>query len=483
MSSTMAILNFSVKGQSLSVSSALPVIVSDTIDYLSAQFYFDGSWDGMQKIAHFKNGDTVFDFLLTDGAITPADHLNLGSGLWSVYVHGDKAEGGETVQRLTTNSAYIKVTASGVINGNPAPVTPASLGEQILAVAQGAKLEVDKLNSYSVKFYGAKGDGVTDDTAAIQSCIDATGADGVIVIPAGNYMVSNLSVINKPGICIMGYGRNSMLKQISTATGPLITMDRCFRMRLQTFCIYGNASAFCDTNDGVYITRCAFSSMVGMYISDMGGNGVGLHGLVASENPLVFDGTDEIVIENCFIQSNRGHGIKIMSVMDVTITDCMIEYNGMNGIYASHYAASLTPSGNIIIKSNQILSNGQKGIELVDDCARVIISENHIRYNGTQGVRIIGGRQFSLIGNDIHINGRIYSAEGVVLGYINTAIISGNFITCTDFTVTQLIGLNLVSAKNCLIIGNDLTNNSSALSIDQDSSARIFGNIGVSDGV
>lgn len=45
---------------------------------------------------------------------------------------------------------------------------------------------------FNVKMYGAKGDGVTNDTAAIQSAIDAAAAagGGVIFFPAGHYIIS-----------------------------------------------------------------------------------------------------------------------------------------------------------------------------------------------------------------------------------------------------------------------------------------------------
>ena len=43
---------------------------------------------------------------------------------------------------------------------------------------------------FSIADYGAKGDGVTDDTTAIQACLTAAGANAVIIFPRGTYILS-----------------------------------------------------------------------------------------------------------------------------------------------------------------------------------------------------------------------------------------------------------------------------------------------------
>lgn len=54
----------------------------------------------------------------------------------------------------------------------------------------------------NVREYGATGDGITDDTAAIQAAIDAAGS-GATVVPAGTYSVSNLT-LRHPGSRLVG---------------------------------------------------------------------------------------------------------------------------------------------------------------------------------------------------------------------------------------------------------------------------------------
>lgn len=67
----------------------------------------------------------------------------------------------------------------------------------------------------SVTDYGAVGDGVTDDTAAIQAALNATSHGGVVEFPKGRFMVTNLKFKTK-GTSLVGSGRfNTQLVRLS----------------------------------------------------------------------------------------------------------------------------------------------------------------------------------------------------------------------------------------------------------------------------
>src|SRR5690242_16008154 len=59
---------------------------------------------------------------------------------------------------------------------------------------------------FNVKDFGAKGDGRTTDTAAIQKAIDAAHAKGGVVwLPPGDYLVGSLNLTGiSRGICLRG---------------------------------------------------------------------------------------------------------------------------------------------------------------------------------------------------------------------------------------------------------------------------------------
>jgi hypothetical protein len=84
-----------------------------------------------------------------------------------------------------------------------------------IGIANSAKKGV-----LNVKDYGAKGDGVTDDTAAIQRALNIGGS---IFFPPGTYIVDTVSV--KANTKIFGAGKGiSILKYATNPTGPLLDL-------------------------------------------------------------------------------------------------------------------------------------------------------------------------------------------------------------------------------------------------------------------
>jgi hypothetical protein len=78
----------------------------------------------------------------------------------------------------------------------------------------------------NVKDFGAKGDGVTDDTAAIQAAIYSVISNGgQIYFPNGTYILSNSITVNYPNtptnITLVGVGANSTTLQWTNASGGI----------------------------------------------------------------------------------------------------------------------------------------------------------------------------------------------------------------------------------------------------------------------
>ena len=80
-----------------------------------------------------------------------------------------------------------------------------------------AQMSPDGDGMVNVKAFGAKGDGLANDTAAIQAAIDRAKPGEKIYFPAGVYDVSNLVVKNRSGLSFLGTGQQSLIRQKSGA--------------------------------------------------------------------------------------------------------------------------------------------------------------------------------------------------------------------------------------------------------------------------
>lgn len=187
---------------------------------------------------------------------------------------------------------------------------PLSGSESVPMVQNGVtkKASVAALSSFvNVKSYGAVGDGVADDTLAVQAAINAS--DGVF-FPTGTYLVSS-PITLKANNTIVGEGASSVISYTGTANG-----------RGAFFVNSGSDTAFVDN----------------ITISDLKILGqVASLGFSEFVYNISFNGVRNCVIDRCVIEGFRGDGIYIGSGdiagqirhnINVTIRDCY--FNGVN---------------------------------------------------------------------------------------------------------------------------------------------------------
>lgn len=142
-----------------------------------------------------------------------------------------------------SSSIEILTNETGVINsGNATAISYTATFPGAVAQTVQTKLE----QYVSVKDFGAVGDGVTDDTAAIQAAIDyAVPIKRPIYIPTGTYLYSVLTGLDQNNIAINGDGSNNTVLK---CTGAGIALDvgtaATFRqgVNLSGFTVEGNAA-------------------------------------------------------------------------------------------------------------------------------------------------------------------------------------------------------------------------------------------------
>jgi hypothetical protein len=76
----------------------------------------------------------------------------------------------------------------------------------------------------NVKQFGARGNGLADDTTAIQAAINAAKPGETIYFPVGVYSVSNFVVKNRSGLSFAGEGQKSTIKQ-KTGAARIATVE------------------------------------------------------------------------------------------------------------------------------------------------------------------------------------------------------------------------------------------------------------------
>ena len=114
-----------IRGQRLVLRT--PIVVADSINYLTAKFTFDPDWTGRTVTAYFVCGDKAITAELTDGEITAAQGINLTAGRWELKLSGIKGD-----SRVTAGPVWFDVLPFGATDGE-LPDISLTQYEQLLA--------------------------------------------------------------------------------------------------------------------------------------------------------------------------------------------------------------------------------------------------------------------------------------------------------------------------------------------------------------
>ena len=283
------------------------------------------------------------------------------------------------VNNLTSSSVSNagNITYSGQFTGQTARTVAAKLGDVV-----------------SVKDFGAVGDGVTDDTAAIQAAIAA--ANGrTVLLPAGTYKITSTltftptaATFEKP-IRLVGDGMLSSIIDTRVANGPAISIAASSTYKFSTggvlsdFSIVSNNAA---TNaDGIRLYSVYHLDIERVRVDGLSGKGLHIRSSGAGDTDTTaylrvtqcrFTGNSYGVyvksdlsgglplayadFEHCALDLNTTCGIGLWSVDQVnirynTITACgATGFNG--GILVDGFGSS---SRDIYIQANEIGNNNK----------------------------------------------------------------------------------------------------------------------------
>jgi Pectate lyase superfamily protein/Right handed beta helix region len=227
--------------------------------------------------------------------------------------------------------------------------------------------------SGNVRDFGATGDGVTDDTTAIQGALDAAAATrGTVIIPDGTFCCSRLRV--PPHVGIVGNatwsyreGGGSVLKLIDP----------------EATCLLDITGAVGATVNGLSLNGAQLGKEV--------------HGIMMDEF-IDKEEEDTPCIERCHISKFTGNGIHLDSVWCFSVRSCEVKSNGGHGLWMNGW-------------DGFVLDNWFSGNHGVGYCAAgpknasITMTGNRIEWNRQGGIVLLGGNHYNITGNYIDRSG------------------------------------------------------------------------------
>jgi hypothetical protein len=305
----------------------------------------------------------------------------------------------------------------------------------------------------NVKDFGAQGDGVTDDTAAIQSAIDQAGADPVY-LPSGTYVVSGpLSL--RSSLTLHGDGASSIIKLVGGDDWTRVLVgDRLTGLTLRDLKVDGNAASGMVTGTGeqrhcIFLYACADSVVERVTVIQPLGDGI-----------FLYAGCSGVTIRDCVAiagtTNNPRVGINVQGA-----NACLVTGNTVTGFNCA-YKAELDP-GDSASTGNRIIGNvasGGLGLGLLGT------STGHVIGYVVESNTLPGGIWVSNADN-CTIRGNTLGGEGVYACYGNTNLLVENnaFSGCsyTDVYLGEIYELG--PSSGIRVTGNTFASGSRAQGI------------------
>jgi len=297
----------------------------------------------------------------------------------------------------------------------------------------------------NVKDFGAVGDGVADDTAAIVACLNALPAGRTTkarVLLHGTFLVSatitipSYTVLQLDGILRLKNGSNATVLRVNNGQHIEIVGGEIDGNRANNTVGYGML-----VHPGQHIRVCDtfMHDAPEANLRVMGGSSFieiesnrfvdGGTGNIYLQHATAQQGQPQLYITNVKLRGNTAEyttyirpnltNINLMNARDVIVSE-----NDLSGLcdFGIHTEEHLT---NAVISGNLIRGHTQDGIRMAY-ASYVTITGNNIKDNGQRGISLAQeANNFTIVGNGVNHNGW----SGIVLEDCRYGLVSANTVT------------------------------------------------------
>lgn len=243
----------------------------------------------------------------------------------------------EQVEKNSKNIASNTEEIYKIENTNFQPFVDNAVEKTIESGAFQAAIEEAMGAFITVKEFGAVGDGVTDDSNAINAAL-ASGHK-TIFIPDGQYRITR-SILIPDDVKLIGFNRVASVFHPDGITGPVLLNDKypaqANNITIKNISIIGQKNYDDVSNDGILI-NCAALMISDVMVSNVGGCGIktGGDGNLVSSAQIIESTFANVICLGCGLS-----GFFFNGANDSTFIDCHFVSNGQSPNAASYGAAN-----------------------------------------------------------------------------------------------------------------------------------------------